>query len=28
MALKQRREQAEPVAVSVINQLTWRARAG
>ncbi|WP_009473404.1 UPF0158 family protein [Rhodococcus sp. JVH1] len=28
MALKQRREQAEPVAVSVINRLTWRAGAG
>jgi Asp-tRNA(Asn)/Glu-tRNA(Gln) amidotransferase A subunit family amidase len=28
MALEQRREQAEPVALSVINRLTWRAAAG
>ncbi|PBC39084.1 hypothetical protein CJ179_37425 [Rhodococcus sp. ACS1] len=28
MALQQRREQAEPVAVSVINRLTWRGGAG
>ncbi|WP_274521316.1 hypothetical protein [Rhodococcus pyridinivorans] len=28
MALKQRREQAESVAVSVINRLTWRAGPG
>ncbi|WP_254072982.1 hypothetical protein [Rhodococcus rhodochrous] len=28
MALKQRREQAEPVAVAVINRLTWRAGPG
>ncbi|GAA4472013.1 hypothetical protein GCM10023094_03620 [Rhodococcus olei] len=28
MALEQRREQAEPVTVSVINRLTWRAGAG
>ncbi|WP_068154963.1 UPF0158 family protein [Rhodococcus phenolicus] len=28
MALKQRPEQAEPVAVSVINRLTWRAGPG
>ncbi|WP_257890495.1 UPF0158 family protein [Rhodococcus sp. USK10] len=28
MALRQHREQAEPVAVSVINRLTWRAGAG
>lgn len=28
MALQQRREQAEPVALSVINRLTWRAGAG
>ena len=28
MALQQRREQAEPVAVSVINRLTWRGGTG
>ena len=28
MALRQRREQAEPVALSVINRLTWRAGPG
>lgn len=28
MALGQRREQAEPVALSVINRLTWRAASG
>jgi hypothetical protein len=28
MALEQRRKQAEPVTVSVINRLTWRAGAG
>jgi hypothetical protein len=28
MALEQQREQAEPVALSVINRLTWRAGAG
>jgi hypothetical protein len=28
MALQQRREQAEPVALSLINRLTWRAGAG
>jgi hypothetical protein len=28
MALEQRREQAEPVTLSIINRLTWRAGAG